>query len=640
MRSSPEIFQKTQPLAAFALLCVATIFSPPARAAELEWTNGDDSNRGVWVTGSVLNWWDAGAGGGTGAEAVFTAGSPVVFGSGTAPGGTITISSSAAIVLAASGTNPGMIVTGPDNWEFVKQYWVSNTVSGTTVLSATNAGAGISGTGAGVLMKGTGVLTFSTTTTYTGATQVENGTLRLNVANAIEHSSRVVLSPPATLDLAGFNQSLKELSVSPGSLITLNNGGATHTTLTLGTLTGNGGIFDLHVDIASEKSDQIIITGASSGTHTLNFTFDADAEPRAGTSILVVSATAGGGAIFQSAGFTSGTFTYTVEPGANGSWYLNSDRLPDRITSAVIAVAAAAGQDWHYELDAIHKRMGELREPPFGATREAGSGNAWFRAGAARFKADKNLTGRGFTQDHYAATVGGDKAWFTDDSTWFAGVFGATARVERNFGQSGGGRTTSNGAGAYATWLHATGWFADLALRMDLNKNRITAATKDGYLTSARYNNKVTGASIEAGRRLLWNEEWWIEPSVQYATAGITGARYEAACGDGDPLAVKVRNARVAQTRFAMRLGEVAGATPGWHPYAKGALVHSRTGGGRVSVGASEHEADFDGWRWEAGIGAAYVINARCQVYYDYEYTHATRYRRPWAVSAGCRLAW
>ncbi|MDF9833913.1 outer membrane autotransporter protein [Ereboglobus sp. PH5-5] len=620
-------------LPAFAALCLAaTLAFPLASAgAELEWTNADDSNN--WVTGSGTNWW-------SGSATHFSASSAVVFGSPNQPSvtpGTITITSSNGVTIGASGTNPGMIVTGDGNWEFTLRYALTATTS-------TNAGIGLSGS-AGVFKEGTGTLTFSMTTAYTGTTDVHAGALRLNVADAIAQSSAVILASSARLDLGGYNQTLKSLVVSSGGTVAFSSTGANYNALTLDSLTGDGAEFQLRYNPGAGYSDQIILTGTSEGSHRLMFDKYGDTPENNDTSILVVENKGGGTAVFSGSTETA-AHIYKVEQGANGNWYLNNTELPSRIASAVIASAAAAGQDWHYELDSLHKRMGELREPPLG-----GAANLWFRVNAARFNADSRLTGRNFSQYNYGATIGADKAFYpggdSGASTWFLGAFGTVTHVNRDFKNGAGdGKTNGAGGGLYVTWLHATGWFADLLGRMDRNKNDINAVTTDGYLAEADYNANVKGLSFEFGRRLLWNEEWWIEPFVQYAVAHIDGADYNAHYhyNERTSVPVSVEKSKSAQARIALRLGEVAGASQGWHPYAKAAAVYSHTSDGRVRVGsganARSFTANFDGWRWEVGFGAAYVINERSQFYYDYEYSRAKRYNRPWAVNAGYRYAW
>jgi len=613
-------------------------------ATEVEWNNTDNTFQ--WTT-TGSNWWQNGA-----ATIVpFAQGSAVVFGADDVPNaalansaGAISITAPNGVTIGASGTNPGMIVTGTGNWNFTL----------TAAATGTNSSnIGISGTGAGVLMQGTGTLTFSTTTAYTGATNLTAGTLRLGVANAIAQSSAVTLAPAATLDLAGNNQALLALNLASGAQVAFNSTGTNYATLTLGSLAGNGGAFTMRTDVAANLGDQIAITGSSSGAHTLVFLNTSTTTPQANTSLLVVSvsSTQNNAATFNGS-TEAGAYTYNVGQGKNGSWYLSEGSRMSRAAAAAVSSAAIAGQDWHYGLDTLYKRMGDLREPPYGgddaAGAQGGAGNLWMRANYSRLNACDSLTGYAFHQYNYGATIGADKALAAGTADtgggtmlWFAGAFADIQRVTRSFDNGGDGSTNALGLGLYLSWLHADGWYADLIGRFDRNKNKFAAIATDGFVTNASYNNNTQGISLEFGRQFHWPQDWWVEPAVQCAIANIGGANYAATAAGQTPLPVRANSARATQTRLQFRFGEDGGDNPGWHPYATLALAYSSTSDGRVRVAdLNPIAANYDGWRWEIGFGAAYVINERSQFYYNYEYAHATNYSRPWTLSAGYRMMW
>jgi len=630
-------------------------------ATEIEWNNTDNTFQ--WST-SGSNWWQDSA-----TIAVpFSQGSAVVFGADDVPNavlagsGAITITNTGGVTIGALGDNPGMIVTGTGNWSFT----LTATSSGT---GAGNIGISDGGSGAGVRMEGTGTLTFSTTTGYTGATSVTAGTLRLGVANAIAQSSTVSIASAATLDLGGNNQTLLALNLVSDANVIFNSTGTTYAKLTLNRLTGDGGIFTMRTDVAAKVGDQIVLTtGSNSGAHTLVFINSSTATPQANTSLLVVSATQGGDATF-SGSTEAGIYTYNVEQGADRSWYLANGTRMSRAAAAIVSSAAVAGQDWNYQLDTLYKRMGDLRQPPYGGSAAAGSagmsgmngaagsvggsGNLWLRGDFSRLNVGGELTGYGFHQYNYGATLGLDKSLGGGGAggsmLWYIGAFGDMQRVTRGFdsdngGNGGDGSTNTLGGGLYLTWLHSAGWYVDLVGRVDKNKNSFNAVASDGFVTHASYNNSVSGFSVEFGHIFHWPQDWWIEPAVQYAQASIGGATYAATADGQAPIAVRVDSSRASQTRMQFRFGEDGGDNPGWHPYVTLAVVYANTSDGLVNIlnvdDVKPFAANYDGWRWEVGFGAAYVINERSQFYYNYEYAHATRYSRPWTLSAGYRFMW
>ena len=106
-----------------------------------------------------------------------------------------------------------------------------------------NAGDLIQGTTA-LVKQGTGTLTFSSANTYTGATAVNAGTLRLGAANRIADTSAVTVASGATFDLNSLAETVG--SIAGGGNITLGTatltagGDGTSTTFS-GTIGGTGG---------------------------------------------------------------------------------------------------------------------------------------------------------------------------------------------------------------------------------------------------------------------------------------------------------------------------------------------------------------------------------------------------------------
>ncbi|MBW4657013.1 MAG: autotransporter-associated beta strand repeat-containing protein [Kaiparowitsia implicata GSE-PSE-MK54-09C] len=95
---------------------------------------------------------------------------------------------------------------------------LTNTSSATQTISAILGGAG-----AGVTQSGMGMLILTGANTYTGATRVNAGILRLGAAGVIPNASAVVVNG-GTLDLNNFTETVGSLSGAGGTIAT---GGAT-----------------------------------------------------------------------------------------------------------------------------------------------------------------------------------------------------------------------------------------------------------------------------------------------------------------------------------------------------------------------------------------------------------------------------
>jgi len=92
---------------------------------------------------------------------------------------------------------------------------------------------------------GAGTLVLSGTNTYTGTTVVSNGILRAGQANAFSPGSAVTIMSGATLDLAGFDQTIGSLAGAGAVTLgagTLTAGGNNTSTTFLGTISGTGGL--------------------------------------------------------------------------------------------------------------------------------------------------------------------------------------------------------------------------------------------------------------------------------------------------------------------------------------------------------------------------------------------------------------
>ena len=116
--------------------------------------------------------------------------------------------------------------------------------TGNDNTSTTFAGT-MSGVGGGLTKVGAGTLTLSGSSTYSGATAVNAGTLQAGAANALSAGSAFTVAGGATLDLASFNQTIGSLagagSVTLGSA-TLTTGNDNTSTTFAGTMSGIGGL--------------------------------------------------------------------------------------------------------------------------------------------------------------------------------------------------------------------------------------------------------------------------------------------------------------------------------------------------------------------------------------------------------------
>ncbi len=137
------------------------------------------------------------------------------------------------------------------------------TVTGADMMDSTITGS-ISGSG-GIIKQGAFILNLSGTSTYSGTTQVTDGTFQAGANNAFSSASAIILSNTATLDLNSFNETIPSLTGDTGTFVTLGSGtlttGSSNASTTYaGSISGMGG------GVTKVGTGTFILTGASTYT--------------------------------------------------------------------------------------------------------------------------------------------------------------------------------------------------------------------------------------------------------------------------------------------------------------------------------------------------------------------------------------
>lgn len=425
----------------------------------------------------------------------------------------------------------------------------------------------IQGNGSVQTLAGTTVLTGANT--YSGATTVAGGTLQAGVANAFSATSAHTVANGATLDTAGFNQrvaaldnggTVSLLGPAAGSTLTVTGSYAAHSLLRLGTgLGGDGSV-----------SDRLVLDGPgarASGNTTIQITnLGGLGALTTGDGIEVVSGRNGATTTAQTtkSAFSlsnghvdAGAYEYRLHAadaqGAGENWYLRSTTTavppieqppeippvqptpPDEPASPVevptyraevpllAALPAQLRQADLAMLGNLHRRIGDevsaTQEPGSQTEAQANARRAWARVVYTDLDVQLPGVAQVQTQGHVSGLQAGTDLWASGD--WRTGIYvgfldgsadvsgnarGVTARVGSNDLQS-------RYLGAYATWMDASGLYADgvlqggsqrFTVRPDINP------AVDGKASSAT-------VSVEVGKPFALNARWSLEPQAQIA---------------------------------------------------------------------------------------------------------------------------
>jgi outer membrane autotransporter protein len=234
------------------------------------------------------------------------------------------------------GTTLGFAADGLDIANAIALTGRNDPVIDTGAFDAAISGA-ISG-GGFITKQGTGTLTLSGANTYTGATNVAQGTLRAGAMNTLSAGSAHSVATGATLDLAGFSQAVASLANSGTVSLA---GAAPGTTLTVnGNYAGSNGVLRLGTALnATGPSDRLVIDGgAATGTTRVQFTqLGGLGALTSGNGIEVITAQNGATTTAQSTKdafalegghVDAGAYEYRLHAadasGAGENWYLRS----------------------------------------------------------------------------------------------------------------------------------------------------------------------------------------------------------------------------------------------------------------------------------------------------------------------------
>ena len=125
----------------------------------------------------------------------------------------------------------------------------------------------ISGDGTVNVLAGTTTLTGANS--YSGATNVDAGTLRAGALNTFSPNSAVTVASGGTLDLHGFSQTVS--SVTNAGLVNMGTGTAPGTILTTTSYTGTGGTMAINTVLGGDgsPSDRLVISGGTASGNTI-----------------------------------------------------------------------------------------------------------------------------------------------------------------------------------------------------------------------------------------------------------------------------------------------------------------------------------------------------------------------------------
>jgi fibronectin-binding autotransporter adhesin len=412
-------------------------------------------------------------------------------------------------------------------------------------LTITNANDLFSGIifGSGGLTLGGGTQTLSGANDYTGATNVNGGTLRAGAANTFSATSAYSVLAGGTLDLAGFNQTLASLDNAG----TVSLGGAPSTLLTIaGNYIGSGGVVSLNTVLGNDASatDRLVVQGDTSGSSTLRVTNVGGNGARTVEGIKVIDIAGASNGTFALQGnyvilgqqaVVGGAYAYTLQEGGDGDWYLRSSLInppaPGPLYQPGVPLYENYGQVLlgMNDLPSLQQRV---------ANRYWGGSDAMARAGVAPAQTNSssapsafwgriegghgdlqpaNTAGSTYKSDQVKMQTGLDGLALENERgrliVGLTAQYGLTTANVASFYGNGRIRVEGSGVGGTLTWYGDNGFYVDGQAQTMFYRSDLSSALA-GSMT---HGNEGFGYafSAETGKRFAVGNGWSLTPQAQ-----------------------------------------------------------------------------------------------------------------------------
>lgn len=478
----------------------------------------------------------------------------------------------------------------------------------------------------------------------------DGGILTLDLAEGSRFEGKAVLDSgndsQSTLTMAKNslwtltgNSQLNSLQ-NEQSVIDMTGDNKAFSTLSVETLTGNGGTIIMDIDGSQvDASDKIYVTGDFSGSQTLSLKeingLDSDPGIAQAAENTVLASVNGSGTF--TADDQEGTLYWqryelgqkdSAASGYTTDWYLKGITNLNLPTTSVEAIAASGALAYHTwrDHDQLLQRLGDLRQ--HGREEEG----VWVRVKGGKLSRSDQFE---FENKYTQYELGYDqKLKSTPAYTRYAGI---------SFSYLDGDSSYSSGSGEnkvkalnYGTQIGAKGHYLDLVLKYSQLDNDFKVFDTSGNKITGDYDQNGLSISAEYGRKNNLKNNWYIEPQAQLTFGRLRGTDYTTSNG--------IRVDQDGIDSFVGRIGFNIGKdiNEKTNIYLKANLMHEFGGGynaSMVDAGGTKArlDRDFDDTWFEYGLGAAVQTGKNNYFYVDVERSAGSDYKKDWQWNVGAR---
>lgn len=425
------------------------------------------------------------------------------------------------------------------------------------------------------------------------------------------------------------------------SVIDMTGDNKAFSTLTVETLTGNGGTIIMDIDGSQvDASDKIYVTDDFSGSQTLSLKEinGLDSDPGIGQAAEnTVLASVNGSGTFTADDQEGTLYWQRYELGQKDSaasgyttdWYLKGITNLNLPTTSVEAIAASGALAYHTwrDHDQLLQRLGDLRQ--HGADEQG----VWVRVKGGKLSRSDQFE---FENKYTQYELGYDqKLKSTPAYTRYAGISFSYLDGDSSY-SSGSGENKVKALNIYGTQIGAKGHYFDLVVKYSQLDNDFKVFDTSGNKITGDYDQNGLSISAEYGRKNNLKNNWYIEPQAQLTFGRLRGTDYTTSNG--------IRVDQDGIDSFVGRIGFNIGKdiNEKTNIYLKANLMHEFGGGynaSMVDAGGTKArlDRDFDDTWFEYGLGAAVQTGKNNYFYVDVERSAGSDYKKDWQWNVGAR---
>ncbi|WP_186435622.1 autotransporter outer membrane beta-barrel domain-containing protein, partial [Xenorhabdus innexi] len=416
-------------------------------------------------------------------------------------------------------------------------------------------------TGQGSLIKnGNNALVLTGKNSYTGVTEIQQGTFRQGKENAFSADSSYLTGEKTFFDMGGFNTTISGLNHS-GHLSFGGDDNAVGRTLTAtGDYNGKNGTLNLATKLAGDDSptDRFVVNGNTSGTtHLVVKNVGGEGAPtHKGIKVVEVNGLSNGE--FNLVGdyhhqgdpvIVAGAYAYRLDKdGTDHSWHLRSSKNykpanptqptpPNQLYHAGVSLYEAYGQvlqtlnspgTLYDRIDSREDRLNNAGSNNVGNDdKNTRSSKAWGRVTGTYGKLSPHKSTSGAENITYYMTraqVGVDNRLYENDQGAIdGGVFLQYSHINADVGsEHGKGNIRSKGytVGGTGTWYGHNGFYLGGLAQMTYFSSDLNSKTAGKHLGEEKAALGYA-LSLEAGQRINLTPTWSFTPQAQLAYSSI-----------------------------------------------------------------------------------------------------------------------